>query len=89
MVPVGAVRLQPSSPGRSPGGRPQRAGEADDLADDGTDQQWQAMTEQCVTEARAAAADLGLHGRPDPLIRHVKRLGKGARKAGWGEGLAQ
>ena len=32
--------------------------QADDLADDGTDQQWQALTEQCVTEAQAAARDL-------------------------------
>ena len=32
--------------------------QADDLADDGTDQQWQALTEQCVTEAQAAAGDL-------------------------------
>ena len=33
-------------------------GQADDLADDGTDEQWQALTEQCVTEAHAAAHHL-------------------------------
>jgi hypothetical protein len=40
--------------------------QAEDLADGGTDQQWQALTERCVTEAQAAADDLVRGFQSDP-----------------------